>query len=323
MILWPDALLLLCFALIVDAIVGDPDWLWRRVAHPVVLLGGLISASDRLLNQADRPPFRRRVFGISAIAALSAGLALVGYVIEALLREIPGGPLVIVGLAAALLAQHSLYVHVRNVNAGFESGGLTGARHALSMIVGRDVSQLNESGVSRAAIESCAENFSDGVVAPAFWFALFGLPGIVVYKFVNTADSMIGHRNERYEQFGFGAARLDDLLNLIPARLSGLLVALSAVAVGGSSGKALVVMRRDARAHRSPNAGWPESAMAGALGIALSGPRVYGVTMTSEPWLNADGREANRDDIRRALRVYLAAAVLHAGLYGLLAPLLR
>ena len=179
----------------------------------------------------------------------------------------------------------------RGYASAFADGGLAEARCAVSMIVGRDPDQLDEAGVCRAAIESCAENFSDGVVAPVFWLALLGLPGLIAYKAINTADSMIGHLSPRYESFGWAAARLDDLVNLIPARLSGLLVAAVAPIAGGTTGTALKVMWRDAAKHRSPNAGWPESATAGALGLALAGPRRYGERIVDDVFLNAEARK--------------------------------
>ena len=188
------------------------------------------------------------------------------------------------------------------------------------MIVGRDPEQLDEAGVSRAAIESCAENFSDGVVAPVFWLALLGLPGLIAYKAINTADSMIGHRSPRYESFGWAAARLDDLINLAPARLSGLLIAIVAPVANGSIKVSFNVMQRDAAKHRSPNAGWPESAMAAALGLALAGPRRYGERVVDDPFLNAEARkDAKPDDIGRALDLLVAACLLQAAIYAVLA----
>jgi adenosylcobinamide-phosphate synthase len=189
------------------------------------------------------------------------------------------------------------------------------------MIVGRDPDQLDEAGVCRAAIESCAENFSDGVVAPAFWLALLGLPGLIAYKAINTADSMIGHLNPRYQAFGWATARLDDLVNLIPARLSGLLVAIVAPVAGGATIAALKVMWRDAGKHRSPNAGWPESAAAGALGLALAGPRRYGERIVDDAFLNAEaGKAATPDDIGRALHLLIAACLLQGAAYVALMP---
>jgi adenosylcobinamide-phosphate synthase len=211
---------------------------------------------------------------------------------------------------AVLIAQRSLHDHVARVAEGLKREGLAGGRRAVSMIVGRDPESLDTAGVSRAAIESTAENFSDGVVAPALWFALLGLPGLAAYKAVNTADSMIGHMSERHRAYGWAAARLDDVMNLPASRLAGLLLALAAPLAGGSIIRSLAVMRRDAGRHRSPNAGWPEAAMAGALGVALAGPRRYGERVVEDPFLNAGGRrDADAADVRRALRVMIGGCV--------------
>ncbi len=233
MLLSSDALLLLLGALAIDALIGDPPWLWRRLPHPIVLMGAAIGALDRLLNHERHSPGMRRLAGVASIAALVVASGGAGYLADAGLRRIPGGEFLIAIVAAIFIAQRSLYDHVARVHAAFGAGGLAAARDAVAMIVGRDPSTLDESGVCRAAIESCAENFSDGVVAPAFWFALFGLPGLLIYKMVNTADSMIGHRTARHECYGWAAARLDDLLNLLPARISGLLLGLAAPIAGG------------------------------------------------------------------------------------------
>jgi adenosylcobinamide-phosphate synthase len=251
---------------------------------------------------------------------LVAASGLIGFSVEAALPQTLSGKIALGLIASVLIAQRSLYQHVAEVRSAFAEGGLAEARAAVSMIVGRDPEQLDEAGVSRAAIESCAENFSDGVVAPVFWLALLGLPGLIAYKAINTADSMIGHRTARHECFGWAAARLDDLVNLIPARLSGLLLAVVAPIANGAVGIALNVMRRDAPKHRSPNAGWPESATAGALGLALAGPRRYGEHIVDDPFLNADARkEATPDDIGRALDLYVAACLLQAAVYAALA----
>lgn len=323
MLIWPDALLILLGALVIDAVVGDPVWLWRRLPHPVTLIGGAIAALDRRFNRADRSFGWRRSAGLLCLGGLLLAAALIGISLELALRSVDGGKLLIALIAAIFLAQRSLYDHVAAVYDAFAEWGLEQARRAVAMIVGRDPTSLDEPGVCRAAIESCAENFSDGVVAPAFWFALLGLPGLLIYKVVNTADSMIGHRTARHEAFGWAAARLDDLLNLVPARLSGLLVGLAAPMAKGQVASALCVMARDARRHRSPNAGWPESAMAGALHLALAGPRQYAERTVDDPFLNAEGRkDAKPDDIRRALRILVSASVLHATVYAALVVLI-
>jgi adenosylcobinamide-phosphate synthase len=317
---WPDSLLVVVAALAWDAVLGDPDWLWRRAPHPVVLIGQLIDGLDTWLNREQWTQTQRRIAGVVTVVLLVTAATIAGLAIEHVLSRLPAGPLWIALVASILIAQRSLYQHVARVAAAFDNGGLVDARRAVAMIVGRDTQQLDEGGVCRAAIESCAENFSDGVVAPVFWLALLGLPGLVAYKAINTADSMIGHRSARHEAFGWAAARLDDLVNLAPARLAGLLLALVAPIAGGNIGSAIRTMRRDARLHRSPNAGWPESAMAGALGLALAGPRRYASHIVDDPFLNPDGRrDAKPTDIRRALCLLIAACVLQAVIYGLIA----
>jgi len=281
---------MLALALILDAIFGEPAWLWRRVPHPAVLMGRAVSWVEARGNNGSW----RHQKGVAALLFLIA-LALV--------ISIPlswsgfHGVFEVLG-AAVLLAQRSLSQHVNAVAEGLKIS-LPEARKRVAMIVGRDPETLDESGVARAAIESAAENWSDGVIAPAFWFLIFGLPGIAVYKTVNTADSMIGHRTERYAKFGWASARFDDVLNWIPARLSGLLICM----IGGRRA-AMKIMLRDARKHKSPNAGWPESALAASLKIALAGPRPYGGVVTDDPFLNADGRRDLHDiDVKDATAV--------------------
>lgn len=300
--------MVLVFALLLDALMGDPKPLWRRLPHPVALFGRAISALDGALNKGG---FRKEkgAAAILLLAALAAGLG-------ALIEAAPFEPLPQVLAAAVLLAQKSLVDHVSAVAAGLRRS-LAEGREAAGEIVGRDLEAADEAGVARAAVESGAENFSDGLVAPVFWFALLGLPGLFAYKMVNTADSMIGHRTERHERFGWAAARLDDLLNLVPARLSALLIALAAL-----SPRAALVALRDGRRHRSPNAGWPEAAMAGALGLALSGPRAYHGAKTDQPWINPEGRrEAAPADIDAAVALLWKAwgIVLLAAAFATLA----
>ena len=307
-------------ALAFDALIGDPDWLWRRLGHPVALIGALIDTLDRRFNKDDQSPAQRRSAGIASTAILVVVATAVGALIQVAALWFPAGNIIIALLASIFIAQPSLYQHVDWVRSAFADGGLPEARDAVALIVGRDPENLDEAGVCRAAIESCAENFSDGVVAPVFWLALLGLPGLIAYKAINTADSMIGRRSERYASFGWAAARLDDLVNLLPARLSALLLAVAAPIAGGSIGKSFDVVRRDASKHRSPNAGWPESAMAGALGLALAGPRRYAEGMVDDPFLNAEAtRPAVPDDIGRALDLYTAACVIEAAIYAALA----
>lgn len=301
-------LAILFLALVLDRIVGDPDWLWRRLPHPVVFFGRAIGFADRRFNREDDEPRIRRRKGTVAIAALVATSLAVGAALHMLLRHIGFAGLVIeVVIVAVFIAQKSLADHVGAVGAAMKSGGLPAARRAVSMIVGRDPEQLDRPAVIRAAIESLSENFSDGVVAPVLWYAIGGLPGLLAYKMINTADSMIGHLSPRHRDFGRASAKLDDLVNWPAARLSAGLVAAGALVASGRSaaGAAARAALRDAGLHRSPNAGWPEAAMAGALGLALGGPRSYGGSPVSAPCLNGSGRrDATLSDLAGALDVY-------------------
>lgn len=283
-------------------------------------IGRLIDGLDRSLNRGEWPDAARRAAGVFALAVLVA----VGIGAGALLQSLLGlgwGQIVLALLASSLLAQRSLASHVRAVADALETGGVEAGRKAVSMIVGRDPETLDEAAICRAAIESLAENFSDGVVAPAFWLAVAGVPGGLAYKAVNTADSMIGHRTPRHAAFGWASARFDDLVNVPASRLAGfLLVAAACLTPAASPGHAFGAMRRDARRHRSPNAGWPEAAMAGALGLALAGPRTYDGVLVRDAVMGEGGRrDAAPADIRRALRLYWTADLLLVALAGLAA----
>jgi adenosylcobinamide-phosphate synthase len=308
----------MAIALVVDAAFGWPAWLYNTVGHPVTWIGRLIGALDRWLNRETDDAKRRRTAGIIA-AALVVGLVVVlSFAVQTALPDGPGCALAIGLLAWPLVAARSMYEHVAAVARPLDQGDLTGAREAVAMIVGRDPSQLDEAGVSRAAIESLAENTSDGVVAPLFWGAILGLPGIAGYKAINTLDSMIGHRTPRHDAFGWASAKVDDMVNFIPARLTGFLFAL----VSSMPVQALRCMMRDAKNHRSPNAGWPEAAMAGALGVRISGPRVYGDRVADEPWVNAEGHDASAGDLDDALGLYVRAMVAVAAFLALVAYVL-
>lgn len=309
----PFALLL---ALAVDAIVGDPESISRRNLHPVQLIGRVIAWADQRFNHDSDTPGRRRNAGAWTAIGLVAGGAVLGWAVQSILLALPLGPMWLGLVMSSLIAQRGLYDHVAAVASGLEIGGIGGGRLAVSRIVGRDPEALDQSGVSRAAIESLAENFSDGVVAPVFWAALLGLPGLLAYKALNTADSMIGHKTPRHQHFGWAAARLDDLANLIPARLAGLIVCVAALLQPGADARAgWHAMRRDARYHRSPNAGWPEAAFAGALGLAIAGPRSYHGKQVDEPFMGQGGRpHAAAPDIRSALRLFIRACLVLAAL---------
>ncbi|MGV8936880.1 MAG: adenosylcobinamide-phosphate synthase CbiB [Allorhizobium sp.] len=304
-------LAMLVAALVLDRLVGDPPWLWSRLSHPVVVFGAAIRFFDRWLNRTAFGRNGRRFAGAVTITLLLIASLLAGALLHRIFWHLGliGAVLEII-VAAIFLAQKSLSDHVLAVAVGLRDDGLAGGRRAVALIVGRDPDVLDQSGICRGAIESLAENFADGVVAPAFWYAVLGLPGILAYKMLNTADSMIGHKNERYLDFGWASARLDDLANWPAARLSSLLVAAGAAwRIGGHAARrALVVTLRDHGLHRSPNAGWPEAAMAGALDIQLAGPRSYGGRQVSESRLNGAGREAlSAADIEQAVVVFNAA----------------
>ncbi|GGF59987.1 cobalamin biosynthesis protein CobD [Azorhizobium oxalatiphilum] len=302
---------LTCVALLVEGAIGYPKPLYRAVRHPVVWAGALISALESRLNRPSLAPARRKANGVLTVIVLLACAMVPAALIENVLRLGGLGFLLAGVLGSTLLAQRSLYWHVARVAWALETGGLVAGREAVSHIVGRDPQSLDVSGVTRGAIESLAENFSDGVVAPTFWMLVGGLAGGAGYKALNTADSMIGHRNPRYEAFGWAAARLDDLVNLPASRLSGLLVVAAAGMLPGCSAKAAwEAMWRDAKHHRSPNAGWPEAAMAGALGISIAGPRSYGGVVANAAFMGNGRREIGARDIRAALRLYLAADML-------------
>jgi len=309
----PDPLLLLLAALALDMVVGDLPGLFRFVPHPVALVGRAVAWLDRRLNRERRGARTRRVRGMLAVALLVLVAAGLGTALSLALRGPRFGWVVELALVTILLAQRSLFEHVAAVGSALAEGGIVRGRDAVRHIVGRDPQSLDEHGVARAAIESLAENFSDGVVAPVLYYALLGLPGLFVYKTVNTLDSMIGHKTPRYLEFGWAAARLDDLLNLVPARLSGLLLALAALVAPEAHAKpAFRIMLRDAGKHRSPNAGWPEAATAGALDLALAGPRRYHGEVVNDPWLGDGRARATIADISRALRLYVIACLLQA-----------
>ncbi len=289
-------------ALAVEACIGYPRALYARIAHPVVWLGKLIEALEHRWNGPSRSEAARGALGVVTMTIVAGSAAAVGYAIQTGAQRLPYGILIVVLVATVGLAQRSLYTHVRDVLRPLARDDLHAAREAVSKIVGRDTTQLTASGVAGAAIESLAESFNDGIVAPAFWLTIGGLPGLFAYKALNTADSLIGHREPRWRAFGWAAARADDLANLIPARLAGLLIVLA-------GGGGLRVMWRDAPRHASPNAGWPEAAMAGALGVELGGAATY-EGVTHERPLFGTGRRPESADLGRALQIYLEACAL-------------
>jgi adenosylcobinamide-phosphate synthase len=301
-------------AMMIELCAGYPQALLRAIGHPVTWIGRLIAALDRLLNRDTADAYCRRGAGIVAILLLLGIVGAIAFVVERELLRLPFGLIGVAVIASTLIAQRSLHQHVADVATALEQGGVIAGRAAVAKIVGRDVGALDAAGVARAAIESLAENFSDAVVAPVFWMAIAGLPGAALYKAINTADSMIGHRTPRHEAFGWAAARLDDLVNLPASRLSALLlVAAAALHKNAAAAAAWRAVLRDASRHRSPNAGYPEAAMAGALGLSLAGPRVYGGVIIDGATMGDGRRDATAADIRRALTLYrYADAILIA-----------
>ena len=302
---------------------GYPRFLARSIGHPVAWIGKLITLLDDVLNRDDADGATKRRNGIFALVILLAIVGSIAVIVELGLSLLPFGIVLVALLASTFLAQRSLYEHVARVADALEQGDLADARSAVAAIVGRDTEQLDASGIARAAIESLAENFSDGVVAPALWMVVAGLPGAAVYKAINTADSMIGHRSERYEDFGWAAARLDDLVNLPASRLAALLlIGAAGLSSDASPGHGFAAVRRDAARHRSPNAGYPEAAMAGALDLALGGPRHYDGAPVDGAWMGDGRADITAADIRAALALYKRADAILIAVVAVMALLI-
>lgn len=306
--------LTLALALGIDKVFGEPDFIWKKIPHPIIWFGKTLEWMELAFNNADDRPFIKRRNGLIVLLMLLALAGSAGAFLHWVLRPAGVAGVIIEScIASVFLAHKSLIDHVGAVAQALHNGGLTKGRFAVAQIVGRDTHCLDASGVCRAAIESLAENFADGVIAPAFWFVIGGLPGLFAYKMLNTADSMIGHMNARYVDFGRAAAKFDDAANYVPARLTGLIyAAASYVTVGLTMAKrSLSTMMRDAPLHRSPNSGWPEAALAGGLGIALAGPRIYKGITAHEPMINSSGVYVLAvGDIERAIALTNVAHVI-------------
>jgi adenosylcobinamide-phosphate synthase len=296
---WPWVVAL---ALGLEAVLSYPAALNRLAGHPVAWPAAMIEALERRWNQPTASDRRRRLLGVVLVVLLILAAVLLGAALQGLLGASLPALTLIALIATTGLAQRSLHDHVAAVLLPLQAGDLPAARAAVAMIVGRDTAPLDAEGVAAAALESLAESFNDGVAAPAFWLLVGGLPGLFAYKSVNTADSLIGHKEPRWRMFGWAAARTDDLMNLIPARLAGGLIALA----GGGGWR---IMVRDARRHASPNAGWPEAAMAGALNIQLGGDARYDGVLTTRPTFG-DGPRPTAADLARGLRLYRRACLL-------------
>ena len=307
-----DPLILLLLALIIEAYIGEAKFVFNKVRHPIRIIGDIINFFDTKLNRETRAEIDRAFRGALVVVIIVILAIGVGWCIAWLSLNHPLGWIIeFLGLLS-LISARSLYDHVKSVATNLTKS-IEDGRRAVAHIVGRDPNYLDEHGVARASIESLSENFGDGVVAPIFWYVLFGLPGILVYKSVNTLDSMIGYRTKRYRAFGMAAARLDDVLNIVPARLAGLFIVLASVFVPTAKPlQSLKVMLRDSSLHRSPNAGWPEGAMAGALGLSLAGPRQYSNQTINDPWIGSGTTNVKPKDIIKALYLYSIACLINA-----------
>lgn len=285
---------------LIEATLSWPTAIFRIIGHPVTWIGHMINRLEALLNRPSRSPIKLKISGAITVLAVLVASVVPAWAVSYILPTTWPGILIGGLLAWPFLATRSLYDHVQAIALPLAAAQTDQARRAVSLIIGRNSTALDDKAIARASLESLAENSSDGVIAPLFWGLVFGLPGLVGYKVINTFDSMIGHRSARYVHFGMVAARLDDLANLIPSRVTGVLFAL----VSGRPGHTGNVMFRDASQHRSPNAGWPEAAMAAAIDVRLSGPRVYGDTVADEPWLNGGAADPDATAVRRGLWLY-------------------
>ena len=304
--------LIIVLAIVLDAILGDPKWVYSKIPHPVAVIGFQIERLDRFLNQTIYSTSTRKIFGVFSAVIVISSSWLFGWLIDNLCSQVSFGIILQVVTVSIFLAQNSLYRHVASVAKACSVNDIISARSQISHIVGRDPNSLDQKAIGRAAIESLSENFSDGVVAPIFWYAVGGLPALIAYKALNTSDSMIGYLNEKYAHFGWCSARLDDLANFIPARLSALIISVAAFLIPSANGSnALKTVIRDAKKHRSKNAGWPEAAMAGALDIKIAGPRHYSGGLVNDAWMGAGTSNVEASHIHRALRIFCVSCVLN------------
>tara|TARA_B100000530_G_C15894119_1_gene462655 strand:- start:441 stop:1403 length:963 start_codon:yes stop_codon:yes gene_type:complete len=308
-----DNIPIVLLALAMDAIIGDPNWLYRKIPHPIAAIGCMMNQLDLFLNRPQVKNPTKKILGVLFIIIALSVAGIIGWGMQTGLKLMEFGQLLEAILVSIFLAQNSLYRHVRNVAQALVSDGLDAARLSVSHIVGRDPATLDDSGVCRASIESLSENFSDGVIAPVFWYLIAGIPGILMYKTLNTADSMVGHLSPKYKYFGWASARLDDAANFIPARLTALLIFLTALIIPSTKGfKSLRSCLTYANRHRSTNAGWPEAAMAGALDIRIAGPRVYNGIVVNDPWMGDGNPNLRTNDINRALKLYFSSNIINA-----------
>ena len=305
-------LLVLILAIIVDAVAGDPRWLYSRIPHPIVVIGHQIELLDRFFNRTHYLPVTRKLLGVISVLIIISSAWLIGWLIAWSYNQVSFGVVLQALIVSIFLAQNSLYQHVKSVAKACKADDLIDARSQISHIVGRDPNSLDQRAIGRAAIESLSENFSDGVVAPIFWYVVGGLPALIAYKALNTSDSMIGYLTDKYADFGWCAARFDDAANFIPARLSAFIITIAAFIIPSATGnRAFTTAIRDAKKHRSKNAGWPEAAMAGALGIKIAGPRNYDGILVEDAWMGDGIANVDASHIFMALRIYCVACILN------------
>ncbi len=315
-----DPLVLLLMAVLLEAYFGRLTLLFKAIPHPVSIIGHSIRWLEKKLNRDKRSQLDRAIRGAVSVLIIVIAAGAIGWAVAWLSLHQKFGWILETVLLLSLLAGRDLFDRASDVMKALEKNGLASARVAVAHIVGRDPAHLDEHAIARASIESLAENFSDAVVAPMFWYVLFGFPGILIYKAVNTLDSEIGYMSERYRAFGMAAARLDDILNIIPARLAALMIALGAfMAPKANPLSAFKTMLKDAGKHPSPNAGWVEAAMAGGLGISLAGPRKYKDRAVNAPWIGSGNAKATPSDIKRALYIYAVAMLLSILLVAVIA----
>jgi len=317
----PGNALILIFALILDGIIGDPRWF----PHPVRGIGIIIQLFDKVLNRSIFSETLRKALGLLTVIFIVGAMFVAGWFLGGYAKSIPYGWLIELFFITILMAQRSMVDHATLVVTQMRQNGISGGRAAVGLIVGREVSKLDEKGISRATIESTAESFTDGVFAPIFWYLLLGLPGLFAYKSISTLDSMVGYKTTKYMAFGMAAAKTDDFASWIPARIAGLIIAFAAIFIPGASFRgALSIFFQDSRNHSSPNAGYTEAAMAGALGLRLLGPRKYsGVISEDTRWLGAGAKDANKDDIIQAIKIFSVACFITGVLVAIMAVIIQ
>ena len=287
-----------------DGLIGDPKWIYNRIPHPVTWMAMLLMKGEAFLNHQDRSRFAKQFLGLIWILLCVTICLYIAFFIQNFLSGFDQTGIILALLSSIFLAYRSLIDHVGDVEKELFNKDVVKARIKVAKIVGRETSKLDKSDITRATIESLAENFSDGVVAPVFWFLIVGFPGVVAYKMINTADSMIGNRSERFEDFGMASAKIDDVVNYVPARITALLLMLAAgISRVGDVKSGFVTVNNDHKLHASPNAGWPEATMAGLLNVRLGGPRHYqNGNSKDNAWLGSGG-DVKLKDLTRAIKL--------------------